>query len=181
MTSRLAPSGAAAALILALDQGWSVESVTPGTDAYGRDSAGPRWFPELLPQGAEQRATNVGASPQVRRRSKACRAGLKQDDQLVAIGHRSCAELSHADAMSLIDSESATLSLRVRRSEKARTRLSTRRASSQLLTGSAGFQGSSRVPPLASACPGSLRSCFSLPPRRRHGPRGRALGRHLSS
>nr|CBN81595.1 Synaptopodin 2-like protein [Dicentrarchus labrax] len=52
---------------------------------------------------------------QVRRRSKACRAGLKEYDELVAIGHHMCAELSHAEAMNLIDSQSATLSLRVKR------------------------------------------------------------------
>uniref|UniRef100_G3NEL6 Synaptopodin 2-like protein n=1 Tax=Gasterosteus aculeatus TaxID=69293 RepID=G3NEL6_GASAC len=54
---------------------------------------------------------------QVRRRSKACRAGLKEDDELVAIGNHMCAELSHAQAMSLIDMESHTLNLRVKRSE----------------------------------------------------------------
>lgn len=54
---------------------------------------------------------------QVRRRSKACRAGLKESDELVAIGHHMCAELSHAEAMSLIDTQSATLNLRVKRSE----------------------------------------------------------------
>uniref|UniRef100_H3CLN0 Synaptopodin 2 like n=1 Tax=Tetraodon nigroviridis TaxID=99883 RepID=H3CLN0_TETNG len=51
---------------------------------------------------------------QVRRRSKACRAGLKEYDQLVAIGPL-CAQLSHAEAMSLIDTESASLSLKVKR------------------------------------------------------------------
>ncbi|XP_071763920.1 synaptopodin 2-like protein [Centroberyx gerrardi] len=51
----------------------------------------------------------------VRRRSKACRAGLKEDDELVAIDDHVCAELSHAQAMSLIDTQRATLSLRVKR------------------------------------------------------------------
>lgn len=58
---------------------------------------------------------------QVRRRSKACRAGLKEYDELVAIGHHICAELSHAEAMSLIDAQSATLNLRVKRSEHGLT------------------------------------------------------------
>lgn len=57
------------------------------------------------------------SSLQVRRRSKACRAGLKEYDELVAIGHHMCAELSHAEAMTLIDTQSATLNLRVKRSE----------------------------------------------------------------
>lgn len=52
---------------------------------------------------------------QVRRRSKACRAGLKEHDELVAIGDHSCAELSHAQAMVLIDSQNSTLHLRVKR------------------------------------------------------------------
>lgn len=54
---------------------------------------------------------------QVRRRSKACRAGLKEHDELVAIGDHMCSELSHAQAQGLIDTQSATLILRVKRSE----------------------------------------------------------------
>ncbi|XP_019963562.2 synaptopodin 2-like protein [Paralichthys olivaceus] len=66
-----------------------------------------------LQGGAEQE--NPLQVAKVRRRSKACRAGLKEHDELVAIGDHVCAELSHAQAMSLIDSQSATLSLRVKR------------------------------------------------------------------
>ncbi|XP_029383482.1 synaptopodin 2-like protein isoform X2 [Echeneis naucrates] len=51
----------------------------------------------------------------VRRRSKACRAGLKEHDELIAIDDHLCAELSHAQAMSLIDAQTAELSLRVKR------------------------------------------------------------------
>jgi len=51
----------------------------------------------------------------VRRRSKACRAGLKEEDELVAIDECVCAEFSHAKAMSLIDSHRTTLNLRVKR------------------------------------------------------------------
>lgn len=54
---------------------------------------------------------------QVRRRSKACRAGLKELDELVAIGQQACSELSHAQAMSIIDTQSGTLNLRVKRSK----------------------------------------------------------------
>ncbi|XP_075949229.1 synaptopodin 2-like protein [Anarhichas minor] len=66
-----------------------------------------------LQGGAEQQKPLQVAK--VRRRSKACRAGLKEQDELVAIGDQMCAELSHAQAMSLIDMESATLHLRVKR------------------------------------------------------------------
>lgn len=55
---------------------------------------------------------------QVRKRSKACRAGLKEQDELVSIGDQACAELSHAEAMSLIDKQSNALMLRVKRSEQ---------------------------------------------------------------
>ena len=54
---------------------------------------------------------------QVRRRSKACRADLREEDELVAIGDHVCAELNHAQAMMLIDSHRHTLNLRVKRSE----------------------------------------------------------------
>ncbi|XP_034426640.1 synaptopodin 2-like protein isoform X3 [Hippoglossus hippoglossus] len=67
-----------------------------------------------LQGGVEQQ--NPLQVAKVRRRSKACRAGLKEQDELVAIDDHVCAELSHAQAMNLIDSQSATLSLRVKRS-----------------------------------------------------------------
>lgn len=57
------------------------------------------------------------SSFQVRRRSKACRAGLKEHDELVAIGDHMCADFSHAQAMGLIDTQNATLNLRVKRSD----------------------------------------------------------------
>ncbi|TWW82294.1 Synaptopodin 2-like protein [Takifugu flavidus] len=61
------------------------------------------------------RRPGTGDLGQVRRRSKACRGGLRENDELVAIGQRPCAGLSHADAMSLIDTQSPTLSLKVKR------------------------------------------------------------------
>ncbi|XP_036403371.1 synaptopodin 2-like protein [Megalops cyprinoides] len=51
----------------------------------------------------------------VRKRSKACRAGLREADELVSINESSCGELSHAQAMNLIDSTPGTLHIRVRR------------------------------------------------------------------
>uniref|UniRef100_A0A3P9H4A6 Synaptopodin 2-like protein n=1 Tax=Oryzias latipes TaxID=8090 RepID=A0A3P9H4A6_ORYLA len=67
-----------------------------------------------LQGGAEQHKPLQVAK--VRKRSKACRAGLKEQDELVSIDDHTCAELSHAQAMKLIDSESATLKLRVKSS-----------------------------------------------------------------
>ncbi|MCI4384566.1 hypothetical protein PGIGA_G00040130 [Pangasianodon gigas] len=51
----------------------------------------------------------------VRKRSKACRAGLREADELVSINDVLCGELSHAEAMNLIDSGRGTLHLRIKR------------------------------------------------------------------
>ncbi|KAG5831573.1 hypothetical protein ANANG_G00305140 [Anguilla anguilla] len=51
----------------------------------------------------------------VRKRSKACRAGLREADELVSINESPCGGLSHAQAMNLIDSSPGTLHIRVRR------------------------------------------------------------------
>uniref|UniRef100_A0A8C1U0T2 Synaptopodin 2-like protein n=1 Tax=Cyprinus carpio TaxID=7962 RepID=A0A8C1U0T2_CYPCA len=51
----------------------------------------------------------------VRKRSKACRAGLREGDELVSINENSCGSLSHAQAMNLIDSMPGMLHIRVRR------------------------------------------------------------------
>lgn len=55
---------------------------------------------------------------QVRKRSKACRAGLQEADELVSINEQPCGTLSHAQAMDLIDSSTGILHIRVKRSEK---------------------------------------------------------------
>lgn len=54
---------------------------------------------------------------QVRKRSKACRAGLREGDELVSINESPCGSLSHAQAMTLIDSSPGTLHIRVKRSD----------------------------------------------------------------
>ncbi|XP_016412344.1 synaptopodin 2-like protein isoform X2 [Sinocyclocheilus rhinocerous] len=51
----------------------------------------------------------------VRKRSKACRAGLREGDELVSINENSCGSLSHAQAMNLIDSMPGMLHIRIRR------------------------------------------------------------------
>uniref|UniRef100_A0A3B4V6Z0 Synaptopodin 2-like protein n=1 Tax=Seriola dumerili TaxID=41447 RepID=A0A3B4V6Z0_SERDU len=48
----------------------------------------------------------------VRKRSKACRAGLREADELVSINEQPCGTLSHAQAMNLIDSSSGILHIR---------------------------------------------------------------------
>lgn len=55
---------------------------------------------------------------QVRKRSKACRAGLREADELVSINEQPCGMLSHAQAMNLIDSSTGILHIRVKRSEE---------------------------------------------------------------
>ncbi|XP_071266057.1 synaptopodin 2-like protein isoform X2 [Salvelinus alpinus] len=79
-------------------------------------SGGAPWGFRL--QGGAEHQTPLQVS-KVRRRSKACRAGLREEDELVAIGDRVCAELSHAQAMTLIDSHRHTLNLRIKRYESA--------------------------------------------------------------
>ncbi|XP_045566208.1 synaptopodin 2-like protein [Salmo salar] len=76
-------------------------------------SGGAPWGFRL--QGGAEHQAPLQVS-KVRRRSKACRAGLREEDELVAIGDRVCAELSHAQAMTLIDSHRHTLNLRIKRS-----------------------------------------------------------------
>ncbi|CAL8298290.1 unnamed protein product [Merluccius merluccius] len=51
----------------------------------------------------------------VRKRSKACRAGLREGDELVSINEQPCGALSHAQAMNLIDSTPGLLHIRVKR------------------------------------------------------------------
>ncbi|XP_022598307.1 synaptopodin 2-like protein [Seriola dumerili] len=75
-------------------------------------SGGAPWGFRLQGGAEQQKPLQVA---KVRRRSKACRAGLKEHDELVSIDDHMCEELSHAQAMSLIDAQSATLSLRVKR------------------------------------------------------------------
>ncbi|KAM9425273.1 synaptopodin 2-like protein [Pholidichthys leucotaenia] len=75
-------------------------------------SGGAPWGFRLQGGAEQQKPLQVA---KVRRRSKACRAGLKEHDELVAIGDQMCAELSHAQAMSLIDKQSSTLNLKVKR------------------------------------------------------------------
>lgn len=75
-------------------------------------SGGAPWGFRLQGGADQQKPLQVA---KVRRRSKACRAGLKELDELVAIGQQACSELSHAQAMSIIDTQSTTLNLRVKR------------------------------------------------------------------
>ncbi|XP_042161465.1 synaptopodin 2-like protein [Oncorhynchus tshawytscha] len=76
-------------------------------------SGGAPWGFRL--QGGVEQQTPLQVA-KVRRRSKACRADLREEDELVAIGDHVCAELNHAQAMMLIDSHRHTLNLRVKRS-----------------------------------------------------------------
>ncbi|XP_028279139.1 synaptopodin 2-like protein isoform X2 [Parambassis ranga] len=59
--------------------------------------------------------TTPGGQGKVRKRSKACRAGLREADELVSINDQPCGTLSHAQAMNLIDSCPGILHIRVKR------------------------------------------------------------------
>uniref|UniRef100_A0AAV2LBX7 Synaptopodin 2-like protein n=1 Tax=Knipowitschia caucasica TaxID=637954 RepID=A0AAV2LBX7_KNICA len=75
-------------------------------------SGGAPWGFRLQGGAEQQKPLQVA---KVRRRSKACRAGLKEQDELVSIGEHRCSELSHAEAMSLLDQHNTTLLLRIKR------------------------------------------------------------------
>uniref|UniRef100_A0A3B5L9Q4 Synaptopodin 2-like b n=1 Tax=Xiphophorus couchianus TaxID=32473 RepID=A0A3B5L9Q4_9TELE len=75
-------------------------------------SGGAPWGFRLQGGAEQQKPLQVA---KVRKRSKACRAGLKEQDELIAIGDQMCADLTHAQAMSLVDKETSTLTLKVRR------------------------------------------------------------------
>ncbi|XP_061490581.1 synaptopodin 2-like protein isoform X2 [Rhineura floridana] len=55
------------------------------------------------------------ARRKIRKRSKACRGGLWENDELVSINGKSCAGLSHASAMQIIDSSNGILNIVVKR------------------------------------------------------------------
>nr|XP_033797092.1 synaptopodin 2-like protein [Geotrypetes seraphini] len=52
----------------------------------------------------------------IRKRSKACRGGLWENDELVSINGKPCVDLSHAEAMQIIDSSGGHLKIWVKRS-----------------------------------------------------------------
>ncbi|NXT83534.1 SYP2L protein, partial [Zapornia atra] len=75
-------------------------------------SGGAPWGFRL--QGGSEQKKPLQVS-KIRKRSKACRGGLWENDVLVSINGKACAGLSHATAMQIIDSSNGTLSIRVRR------------------------------------------------------------------
>ncbi|XP_066536203.1 synaptopodin 2-like protein [Hoplias malabaricus] len=75
-------------------------------------SGGAPWGFRLQGGVQHQRPLQVA---KVRKRSKACRAGLREGDELVSINDSSCGNLSHAQAMNLIDSIPGALRIRVKR------------------------------------------------------------------
>ncbi|XP_016392650.1 synaptopodin 2-like protein [Sinocyclocheilus rhinocerous] len=79
-------------------------------------SGGAPWGFRLQGGAEHQKPLQVA---KVRKRSKACRAGLRETDELVSINDVSCGTLSHAEAMNLIDSGRGTLHLRIKRAPAA--------------------------------------------------------------
>ncbi|XP_068424333.1 synaptopodin 2-like protein [Clinocottus analis] len=75
-------------------------------------SGGAPWGFRLQGGAEHQKALQVA---KVRKRSKACRAGLREADELVSINEQPCGALSHAQAMDLIDSSPGILHILVRR------------------------------------------------------------------
>lgn len=75
-------------------------------------SGGAPWGFRLQGGAEHQKPLQVA---KVRKRSKACRAGLQEADELVSINDQPCGTLSHAQAMNLIDSSTGVLHIRVKR------------------------------------------------------------------
>ncbi|NXP08468.1 SYP2L protein, partial [Thinocorus orbignyianus] len=75
-------------------------------------SGGAPWGFRLQGGSEQKRPLQVS---KIRKRSKACRGGLWENDVLVSINGKSCAGLSHASAMQIIDSSNGTLNIRVKR------------------------------------------------------------------
>nr|XP_006135970.1 synaptopodin 2-like protein [Pelodiscus sinensis] len=75
-------------------------------------SGGPPWGFRLQGGSEQKRPLQVS---KIRKRSKACRGGLWENDELVSINGKLCAGLSHASAMHIIDSSSDTLHICVKR------------------------------------------------------------------
>ncbi|KAM6442116.1 synaptopodin 2-like protein isoform 1-T1 [Liasis olivaceus] len=75
-------------------------------------SGGAPWGFRLQGGSEQNRPLQVS---KIRKRSKACRGGLWENDELVSINGKPCAGLSHATAMQIIDSSSGTLSIAVKR------------------------------------------------------------------
>ncbi|NXV99856.1 SYP2L protein, partial [Fregetta grallaria] len=75
-------------------------------------SGGAPWGFRLQGGSEQKRPLQVS---KIRKRSKACRGGLWENDVLVSINGRSCAGLSHATAMQIIDSSNGTLNIHVKR------------------------------------------------------------------
>ncbi|NXV30752.1 SYP2L protein, partial [Rissa tridactyla] len=75
-------------------------------------SGGAPWGFRLQGGSEQKRPLQVS---KIRKRSKACRGGLWENDVLISINGKSCAGLSHATAMQIIDSSNGMLNIRVKR------------------------------------------------------------------
>ncbi|KFW81287.1 Synaptopodin 2-like [Manacus vitellinus] len=75
-------------------------------------SGGAPWGFRLQGGSEQKRPLQVS---KIRKRSKACRGGLWENDVIVSINGKSCAGLSHANAMQIIDSSNGMLNIRVKR------------------------------------------------------------------
>ncbi|XP_009895958.1 synaptopodin 2-like protein [Dryobates pubescens] len=75
-------------------------------------SGGAPWGFRLQGGSEQKRPLQVS---KIRKRSKACRGGLWENDVLVSINGKSCAGLSHATAMQIIDSSNGMLNIHVKR------------------------------------------------------------------
>uniref|UniRef100_A0A8D0HCX1 Synaptopodin 2-like protein n=1 Tax=Sphenodon punctatus TaxID=8508 RepID=A0A8D0HCX1_SPHPU len=73
-------------------------------------SGGAPWGFRLQGGSEQKRPLQVS---KIRKRSKACRGGLWENDELVSINGKPCAGLSHANAMQIIDSSNGSHQMRL--------------------------------------------------------------------
>ncbi|XP_006004582.1 synaptopodin-2 isoform X1 [Latimeria chalumnae] len=81
-------------------------------------SGGAPWGFRL--QGGKEQKQPLQVS-KVRKKSKACRAGLCEGDEVVSINGKPCCDLTHTEAMTIVDSMEDTLQIFIKRSSNGMT------------------------------------------------------------
>ncbi|XP_066475438.1 synaptopodin 2-like protein [Tiliqua scincoides] len=84
-------------------------------------SGGAPWGFRLQGGSEQKRPLQVS---KIRKRSKACRGGLWENDELVSLNGKPCAGVSHASAMQIIDSSNGILNIVVKRATNVRVQRS---------------------------------------------------------
>ncbi|TSK22602.1 Synaptopodin 2-like protein [Bagarius yarrelli] len=117
-------------------------------------SGGAPWGFRLQGGVEHQRPLQVA---KVRKRSKACRAGLREGDELMSINERSCEHMSHAQAMNFIDSIPGSLH------QDKESVILVARAPSPRIDKEYRAALRAKSPPSSKVQPGVRQACYSSP------------------